>query len=471
MRVSTHITNLDLPAGSAYRDTGPDPDTYRLEARGIATGETVTFEVQTTEAGGGPSSTYTYGAVEGTDGTDVVYRSDQYFRLVSNGIPTVGEDTSADYDDEYMDAGAVEDPTLLVKLGADVRGAVSDPSGEIASVTLPVGVPGMPPNLPTDDTILTGTLVYNKVRDNINTPALRASLATARASEDWAQARIQFETSGTVPKLRPVENLLLVDGTATSAGLIKIRGKARINGSVIRFASITNVTSGDTEKMIADNIAADIIALGMDWSASAHKHSIQFPPAVHLVLVDAIATAGPDRVDFTRILNTVADVDVRRLDLEFNPLDFTETVGGDIHEEHALAINYADDDLTTIDVFALPFETLGMGVRGTGFGYLWRTFVEGIENTIFIDERAVDTDDAEMPFSFGHEIGHVLTNGDFPAADSTGHSADSWNLMKSGTDAVDTWGASKRLNADQIMDVRLDSGPGIPNNPEILSDN
>ena len=217
--------------------------------------------MQTTEAGGGPSSTYTYGAVEGTDGTDVVYRSDQYFRLVSNGIPTVGEDTSADYDDEYMDAGAVEDPTLLVKLGADVRGAVSDPSGEIASVTLPVGVPGMPPNLPTDDTILTGTLVYNKVRDNINTPALQASPATARASEDWAQARIQFETSGTVPKLRPVENLLLVDGTATSAGLIKIRGKARINGSIIRFASITNVTSGDTEKMIADNIAADIIAL------------------------------------------------------------------------------------------------------------------------------------------------------------------------------------------------------------------
>lgn len=222
LKVSTIQTDLDLPASSAYGDTGPDPETYRLEARGIPTGETVTFEVKTTEAGGGPTNTYAYLAVEGTDGPDVVYRSDQFFRFVSNGIPTVGPDPGADYDDEYADSGAAEDPTLLVMLAADVRGAVSDPSGERASISLPIGLPG---TASTDDAIFSADLVHAKIVDGATVPTTNPSLATERATEDWAQARIQFRTGNPEPDISPVENIVRVDGTATSNGVVAVDGQ------------------------------------------------------------------------------------------------------------------------------------------------------------------------------------------------------------------------------------------------------
>ena len=465
LRVSTHQTDLDLPASSAYGDSGPDPDTYRLEARGIPAGETVTFEVQTTEAGGAPVNTYTYGAVEGTDGTDVVYRSDQFFRFVSNGIPTVGPDPAATYDDEYAASGATEDPTLLVKLDASVRGAVSDPSGELESVTLPVGISGVPAF--TDETILTGSLVFTQIRDIGSSPTINADLATERASEDWAQGRIRFNVGGNTPGVTPVKNILHVSGTATSGGQVKVRGLSGCCFVPVEFFVVIPVNIGDSAQDIAANLASAIMNNNSDFDVTTHVHSPAQGVIDVFVLMDVGLTGWPDNVDITRINESVAGVDVDPANLNFEPLLLT---GTDLFEQHSIALNYADNDLTTIDVFAVPSGVFDLGTRAFSWGYLWNPIYEGIENTTFVVEDALNAADAGLPFTFGHELGHILFNGDYTGDDPMNHEpGNPQNLMTDGgTSTTDAWDASKRLTSVQIDDARLDSGPNSPANPKIL---
>lgn len=469
LRVSTHQTHLDLPASSLFADTGPDADTYRLEALGLPAGETVTFEVKTTEAGGSPVNVYTYDAVEGTDPTsgDPVYRTEQFFRLVSNGIPTVGPDPSADYDDEYSDSGANEDPTLLVKLGATVRGAVSDPSGEVASVTLPLGIQGMPPNPPVEDTILTGSLVFNEIRDLTNSPTINATLATERASEDWAQGRIQFEVGGTASDIYPVKNIVRLSGTATGAGQVKVTGTADCCFAPVNFAVVVNVNVGDTAEIIASNVASAIMNNNSDIEANAHVHSPVAGVDDALVHLDAVPTAWPDGMIWNSLKTDAAGVLIDEPVLEFEPLTITDA---DFFEQHSIALNYADDDLTTIDVFAVPSGTFDAGFRAYSWAYVWHVFIEGIENSTFVDEEALDDPDTGFPFTFGHELGHILFNAEWAGSTPSGHHPDDHNLMKDGTDTTETWDASKRLDAVQITDARTDSGPGATN-PVILKDN
>src|SRR5690606_30408363 len=79
----------------------------------------------------------------------------------------------------------------------------------------------------------------------------------------------------------------------------------------------------------------------------------------------------------------------------------------------------------------------------------------------FAEERVVDVADSTRPFTFGHELGHIL---------ALRHDTDQYNLMFGdcigsvcGTSPVESWDATKRLRQGQIDTVRTRRGPNSAN--------
>src|SRR5690606_28659380 len=128
---------------------------------------------------------------------------------------------------------------------------------------------------------------------------------------------------------------------------------------------------------------------------------------------------------------------------------------------------------TTIDVYVVPDSSMGDSVPGTAYRYARHSSLPRLENSLLVDERAVNGLDATRPFTFGHELGHILFNGLYPDSDPNGHDTDPQNLMLGcnpftgvcGTSNTERWGATKRLRQAQVEDVRSDSGPGNNDNP------
>ena len=85
----------------------------------------------------------------------------------------------------------------------------------------------------------------------------------------------------------------------------------------------------------------------------------------------------------------------------------------------------------------------------------------GWQNAIFIRAEAVDMADSFVPCTLGHELGHVLTDGEFgpPPQPPGAHSQVSTNLMFPEGTYVETYDAPKRLDDVQNEDARADSGP------------
>lgn len=117
-------------------------------------------------------------------------RSHYYFRLVSNGLPSVAGDARP-YDDEVRHA-----QTILVALGDVLRVTAFVVSPDqtqtqiLGQVSLPVG---QNPAEASADAIRQADLVWHTYVDAVgNTLNSAPELATARASEDWAQASVRF---------------------------------------------------------------------------------------------------------------------------------------------------------------------------------------------------------------------------------------------------------------------------------------
>ena len=107
-----------------------------------------------------------------------------------------------------------------------------------------------------------------------------------------------------------------------------------------------------------------------------------------------------------------------------------------------------------------PFRCAVVGITGkklsqTGGDFLANN-LPGWHNVAIIREEAVDANDATMPFIAGHEMGHALFDGGNPQHNTT----QATNLFRAIVSAVDTIGATKRLNQPQNTRARLVSGPG-----------
>ena len=112
----------------------PDPDTFRVQIRGLLAGRGPRVRVQVSRSGTSVNSEE-FGTVEAAAlGCPAVYRTDKHLRLVSNGPPSP-KPAGSNYDDEV--AG---NQTILAKLGDTVTATMIS-GGPSISTSLQVARP------------------------------------------------------------------------------------------------------------------------------------------------------------------------------------------------------------------------------------------------------------------------------------------------------------------------------------------
>lgn len=459
MTVSRMRTDVDLDSTSTFAGPNlpdPDPHTYRLEVEGFEAGldTLVTFEVEVTDLADS-TRTYTYRSVEDyrvvNGDTVAVYRADQHFRLVSNGIPAVGADPNGQYDDEYNDGGGgLEDQTLLVKLGYRVRGVAEDTSGTVIYTdNFWVGRTGGCTGV--WETICA---TYVQFHSYGTLTVVNKAVSVKKASEDWAQGNVQFELSGPGDSFTPVRNVLQIEGStsAKTGGTVFLR--------VVSGSDTTNVPVSilgqDTTETIAQKIA-QAISDSTSLTTYYHKHNPDFNlPGDYPWLVLVNRSHEVEFLDISPPNGTI----VAPANLNFYPAPGDSL---NIISLHTLALNFSDGDSVNVDVYVVPDSSLGdtIQVAGKSFSYTVDDLMPTLGNSIFAEERVVDVADSTRPFTFGHELGHIL---------ALRHDTDQYNLMFGdcigsvcGTSPVESWDATKRLRQGQIDTVRTRRGPNSAN--------
>ena len=451
MMVSRKIPTINLPPAATYDGppgNSPDPYTYRIEARDIPAGDSISFRIEHTEAIGGAVNTYDYGFEEGEEivgpDTFAVYRMDQHVRLVSNGIPLTGADPSATYDDGYGG-----DQTLLVQLEDEIRGMVFDSLGIEIAVTDTFTV-GCPPSDPDPQGIRTARVYFREYGD---VPVSSNPLVSVeKASEDWAQAAIRFTHHGTGAPFFAVKNILFVEGEATQAGTVSLSviDVGAADTLDIAFSVPTGVRARGVARRIADSVDVD-----PRFTAEAVQHRPGTGPGSNGWLVLVNAGNGSDVL----FENPIAPNDLMLIPPQLN---FPPLIPGEVMktmEHHAIGLNYTDGGENIIHVFVLPDTSFGASTPGLVYRNA-RGGLPGVHNAVFIDERAADGDDSDLPFTFGHELGHVF---------SLNHVTNTFgqtNLMYEVglPNEREGDGGRKRLRQAQVDRVRQRSGPGS-NNP------
>ncbi len=452
LMVSRVRTNLNLPASATFAGpvpTVPDPYTFRVEARGIASGAPVTFQLKITDGGSGAMRTFDYESVEGqvVEGADqfVAYRMNRHVRLVSNGVPATGADPGANYDDKFLG-----EQTVLVRLGDTVRGDVLDEAGTVLASTLPLPV-GCAATLPDPhpQAIRTARVYFRDLVGARSNPIA----SVARASEDWTQAAIRFRLTGRGPDITPVTNILQVEGQAGVSGPIEMRVKDVSGSTPITLDRRIQITPAHTTEDVARLIAESIDADPRFEARHVVHNTDGRPDHPWWVLIN------PEReVNFQ--FRTIP----AGLSLGEPPLNFPPLVPMAQNEHHALALNFKGADPAMAYVFTEPDGAEGPNVLATAYSYYnWRNFMPGAVNTTFVDRRALDGTDATFPFTFGHELGHLLS---LPHDDATTHNPpQTWNLMYAPAPAGERegYGARKRLRQEQVNSARQQSGPSSAN--------
>jgi outer membrane protein OmpA-like peptidoglycan-associated protein len=412
LMVSKAVTNVNLPDTATFAGppgANPDPDTFRLQVRGLPAGETLTLSLDVLR---GTTFTYTheFPMLEGNAGGRPAYRTNEHVRLVSNAV-----------DDAHLDH-----QTPLVRLEDVVRATLLRNGQRLARIDLPVGRP------PSED----GLKAIRTV--DINFVTLRGVSSNPQATVDemsrnWAQLAIRFNRVST-EIVDPVTNVLTVDGTANRDGQLSV--DVTPQGGTVTTVTVP-VRRGQTDRVIAQNVAAAITAQ-TGLPASHHRHQDLF-----IVLVNR-----RNQVNFTNATSTVPTVVFTP-----PPLNFTDEIN--LLEGSVLGLNFSDNDPSTIDIIAVGrVPILGTNLGATGGDFL-AVNLPGWRNVAIIREEAVRTNNASIPLVAGHEMGHALLDG----SDEIHLNTIPTNLISIFANVADTIGVGKRLNDAQNLRVRQRSGP------------
>jgi hypothetical protein len=267
-------------------------------------------------------------------------------------------------------------------------------------------------------------------------------------NEDWAQIAIRFNllSSETVT---PVRNVLTVSGAATAAGNVTFN---MTNAAGTVAAVVVPIAAGDNAQAIAGKIAARISAVA-GFAATEHSHLAQ-----RIVLVNP-----RQNVDFDAIVSPEAAVVVQE-----PALDFTDEIN--LLEGNVLGLNFDDGNDSSIDMIAVgqidmrlnPGDSAARAVTGNDAS---AATLAGWQNLSILTENAVNRindatvnptgDDARLPFTAGHEMGHAI----FDGGNGIHHPTATNLFTGGGTSTADTIGASKRLDDPQNTRGRDRSGP------------
>jgi len=411
LMVSKFVTNvnlLDVATFSGPSGANPDPDTFRVQLKGLPAGEAPQIRLDVVRGGNIPY-THTFDMVNGVIGRQSVYRINEHIRLVSN-----------DVDDAHL-----AHQTPKVQLEDIVRATLILNGQDIIHFQLPVG---RPPAENGSKAIRTVDIHFVTLQGVNSNPALTIE----RMSEDWAQVGIRYRLVSQETRT-PVTNVLTIDGTANRDGQLSVDVTPQ-GGATVNVIAVIN--RNDPENVIAQKLAAAISA-NAGLVATHHRHQDIF-----IVMVNK-----GQEVNFANINNNIPSV------LFQEPaLNFTDEINS--LEGSVLGLNFSDNDLSNVDMIAVGrIHVLPPSDAATGGDFL-SAHLPGWHNVCIIREEGVDTSDADQPFLAGHEMSHALLDGGNGL-----HSNLPNNLVRQFQSAVDTLDATKRLTVDQNIRARLRSGP------------
>ena len=426
MMVSKAVTNANLPDTATFNGpagASPDPDTFRLQITGLPAGQPLQLRLETLR-GGTQQTDHTFATVEGAVPGGPAYRSNEHVRLVSNAV-----------DDAHR-----AHQTVLVRLEDIVRATALLNGTEIARIDLPVG---RPPAEAGPKAIRTCDIHFVTFDGTDSDP----DFTIERMNEDWAQLAIRYNLLA-AETVTPVRNVLTVNGTATTAGDITFN---MTNAAGTTAAVAVPITAGDNDQTIAAAIATRISALA-GFAATEHRHQGQ-----RIVLVNP-----RQDVDFDTIVSPDPAVVVQP-----PALNFTDDIS--LLEGNVLGLNFGDGNDSSIDMIAIgrifispaPGSTARAATGHDGAAASlpgWHDLSILTEDAVNrVNDAAVNPtgDDARLPFTAGHEMGHALLVGGNGI-----HHPTATNLFTGGgTSTTDTIGASKRLDDPQNTRARARSGP------------
>lgn len=428
--VSKFVTNQDLPDVATFDGPIPanaDPDTFRVQVRGLPPGTAPVARLTVTRPGAPPGTTvYTqdFPMLQSAAGAVRDFRCDEHVRLVSN-----------DVDDAHL-----AHQTVKVRLADDVAAIVLVGGNRFGALTLPVGRPAAE----------NGPKAIRTVDVNVVTAtALATDPATtvARMSENWAQLAIRFNLAGQ-STVTPVRNVLSVDfaaggQTAAANGSLTVDITPAGAGAAIRV--ITLVAAGDSDQVIAQKLAAQI-STNAGLAATSHRHDNQF-----LVVVNR-----GTNVAFANVATTVVGL------LFIVPaLNFTDDIT--LLEGTVLGLNFADQNLSTIDLIVVDNVPLlpPRNLLGATGGDFLSVNLPAWHNVSIVQQVAADGS-APRSLVAGHEMGHALMDGGDAiharAPFQLPTSPIATNLFQP-FNTPDTIGGAKRLDAEQNTRARARSGP------------
>lgn len=496
--------------GGPFRNTGEgrpnpsleyDPDTYRIEVRGLPPSipdrrVELRLDLQgepiwETGREGGPTLPFAaYEAVCNTIGTEKTCRSERSIRLVSNARPARGAYAvfGGGYDDEV--AGT---QTIRVGLGSQVRvagyltadGSVAERELAPGGVTLPVGQSAAPSGAPrSDDTVRQALLQWHTYQKaSGQTLASEPDLITARMSEDWAQASILFRqaappriVSATSPR-----NMLVVT-VPDPAALAQMQSGGTVSGVIgqggVRQSFSVQVGAGgpSTAAAISNAITGALLNTPIN---PPDAFSLDGRGATSFALV----FSGAAVLDFTDVPGLVNLVRFNEsLELEsVGPLDRNEAVQALARavQTPGQSATVAGQNVAVINVVVAPLPAIRSAANSTSLlAFATDDKERARPNTLILNENAANERDGQGTVA-GHEIGHVLLVGAFSGSDTDcgrggrqSHVTTSYNVMNCdvsgvpgplpnpenvGREGVD---AGKRLTEGQQASARCESGVG-----------
>ena len=386
----------------------------------------------------------------------------RYFRIVSN----------------EQDDRVEGEQTIRAGLGDQIRVRVMAPAdGTEPAVSLGKASywVGAPPEATSPDAIRYGHLAW-RVWDGIASGSVDPALATERASENWAQAGITFIHTVTRFDFRTASNVLPIQfshggkearatGTVsvdidTPQGLCRVRDALFAAGRTLNQVAASIATRASLQCPYF-NQQGGVVPATAAWDVSSQPQ---------------VRNGSPGRLDratgYYVVFGRAGEVAVRPGSLRSSTSEVVERVPDRGRERDpsrtpnrsemviAIAMAHADSDETTIDAFAVPRRAIQSYRRDETAAFAFGAGGK-LMNVLVARPSAVGTGSDRLVV--GHELGHVLLNGQFVGSGDTGtgnHSPVDYHLMffKQSDETSGSRG-TRRLTEPQALAARCESGP------------
>jgi hypothetical protein len=358
------------------------------------------------------------------------WRLKNHLRLVSNAKPSAPPPNSQ-YDDDVLG-----DQTIKIRLGDWIKATLlvvrNGQEETVGSTFLPVGRPPGEKGQNTD-IVITGALRVTRIQ-HLGWPVPTWDpIASERASEDFAQVRVRLRVGEVVasPK-QEARNTALIIAPVLEDGYLRVSYK--VDGQQQPDVDAP-VARGDSVDQASDKLQAALVAAGLD--VVAYTGRMTGSAALNDKFLSLRSQGDYDRVEITK----AATWKVNGQPAAFPVVDYIHVNGADgeieTMESYVMAMELKSLSQEDVDVLVWPIDPATGSIVPFSHPYdgsyalafavsekqtldvpdrVW--FPEAC-NTLQVPTVLVDEDDAQWPTAFGHELGHILLDGNYHETIST----------------------------------------------------